>query len=123
MAAHPLTNFEIQDYFKNEPRFNGIFSRNNLPKTIKKGAYVINLDEFKNTDTHWVVLFMKSDEVIYFDSFGVEYIPKEIINKVGINKNIKTNIFRIHDYISVMCGYFCILFIEFMLKGNDFKKK
>ena len=66
---------------------------------------------------------MKSDEVIYFDSFGVEYIPKEIINKVGINKNIKTNIFRIHDYNSVMCGYFCILFIEFMLKGNDFKKK
>ena len=65
---------------------------------------------------------MKSDEVIYFDSFGVEYIPKEIINKVGINKNIKTNIFRIHDYNSVMCGYFCILFIEFMLKGNDFKK-
>ena len=78
MPAHPLTNFETQDYFKNEPRFNGVFSRNNLPKKNKKGAYVINLDEYKNTGTHWVVLFVKRDEVIYFDSFGVEHIPKEI---------------------------------------------
>ena len=70
---------------------------------------------------------MKSNEVIYLDSFGVEHIPKEIkkfleSNSLG-NKNIKTNMFRIQDYNSVMCGYFCILFIEFMLKGktlNDF---
>ena len=40
-----LTNFEIQKYYKNEPRFNGVFSRNNLPKKINDGAYVINLDE------------------------------------------------------------------------------
>ena len=93
MPAHPLTNLEIMDYFKNEPRFNGVYSRNNLPKTIKNGAYVINLDEYKNTGTHWVVLLVKSNEVIYFDSFGVEHIPKEIINRVGINENIKTNIF------------------------------
>ena len=78
MPAHPLTNFETQDYFKNEPRFNGVFPRNNLPKKNKKGAYVINLDEYKNTGTHWVVLFVKRDEVIYFDSFGVEHIRKEI---------------------------------------------
>ena len=44
MPLHPLTNLEIQDYFKNEPRFNGIYSRDNLPKTIKNGAYVTNLD-------------------------------------------------------------------------------
>ena len=49
---HPLTNFEIQDYLNKEKRFNGIFSRNNLPKTLKKGAYVINLDHSKNTGTH-----------------------------------------------------------------------
>ena len=52
MPPHPSTNFEIMDYFKNEPRFNGVYSRNNLPKTIKKGAYVINLNEYKNTSTH-----------------------------------------------------------------------
>ena len=71
---------EIQDYFKNEKRFNGVFLRNNLPN-LKDGAYVINLDHSKNTGTHWVVIFVKKDKVIYFDSFGVEYIPKEIMEK------------------------------------------
>ena len=113
---HPLTNFEIQDYFNKEKRFNGVFSRNNLPK-LKKGAYIINLDHRKNTGTHWVVFFVKSNEVIYFDSFGVEHIPEEI-KKLIRNKNIKSNILRIQDYNSVMCGYFCILFIDFLLKNN-----
>ena len=53
----------------------------------------------------------------YFGSFGVEYIPEEIMERIG-NKNIKTNIFRTQDYDSVMCGYFCILFIEYMLDNK-----
>ena len=48
LPFHPLTNFEISEYYKNEPRFNGVYSRNNLPKAIKKGTYVINLDEYEN---------------------------------------------------------------------------
>ena len=60
---------------------------------------------------------MKKDEVIYFDSFGVEYIPKEIMKSIG-NKNIKTSIFRIQDNNSIMCGYFCILFIEYVLNNK-----
>ena len=60
---------------------------------------------------------MKRDEVIYFDSFGVEYIPKEIMERI-INKNIKSNIFRIQDDNSIMCGYFCILFIKYMLNNK-----
>ena len=60
---HPLTNIEISEYYKNEPRFNGVYSRNNLPNEIKKGAYVINLDEYKNTGTHWVSLFVKASKV------------------------------------------------------------
>ena len=60
---------------------------------------------------------MKSSEVMYFDSFGVEYIPKEIMQFLR-NKNIKTNIFRIQDNNSIMCGYFCILFIEHMLNNK-----
>ena len=56
---HPLTNFEIQKYYKNKPRFNGVFSRNNLPKKIKDGAYITNLDEYADAGTHWVVLFCK----------------------------------------------------------------
>ena len=66
-------------------------------------------------------MFVKEDEVIYFDSFGVEYIPEEIMEKIKHsslgNINIKTSIFRIQDNKSIMFGYFYILFIEYML--ND----
>ena len=78
-------------------------------------------------------MFVKTNEAIYFDSFGKEYIPKEINKFIG-NNNIKSNIFRIQAYDSIMCGYFCMEFINYMLKGktlldftnlfspNDFKK-
>ena len=82
MLPHPLTNFEIQKYYQNEPRFNGVYSRDNLPK-IKDGAYVINLDEYSDIRTHWVALYVINN-VTYFDSFGVEHIPKEI--RTFINK-------------------------------------
>ena len=96
MPPHPLTNFEIEKYYKNEPRFNGVFPRNNLPKKNKDWAYIINLDEYSNVGTHWIALFCKKNEIIYFDSFGVEYIPnkiKEYIKEFPGNKNTKTNIF------------------------------
>ena len=64
LPFHPLTNIEISEYYKNEPRFNGVYSRNNSPNKNKKGAYVINLDEYENTGTHWVSLFVKTNEVI-----------------------------------------------------------
>ena len=60
---------------------------------------------------------MKNNEVVYFDRFGVEYIPKEIMKSIG-NKNIESNIFRIQDNNSIMCGYFCILFIEYLLNNK-----
>ena len=87
MPPHPLTNFEIQKYYENELRFNGVFSRDNLPKEIKGGAYVINLDEYADTGTNWIALFYMTHEVTYFDSFGVEHISKEIKEFIG-NKNI-----------------------------------
>ena len=114
---HPLTNIEISEYYKNEPRFNGVYSRNNLPNKIKKAAYVINLDEYENTGTHWVSLIVKANKVIYFDGFGIEHIPEEI-NKFTGNKKIKASIFKIQAYDSIMCGYFCIEFINYMLKGK-----
>ena len=74
MPPHPLTNFEIQRCYENEPRFNGVYSRNNLPKKIKDEAYVINLDEYEDVGTHWIALFCNKSEIVYFDSFGVEFI-------------------------------------------------
>ena len=118
MIPHPLTNFEIQAYYQNELRFNGVFSRDNLPNKIKNGAYVINLDEYHDVGTHWIALYVSNKTVTYFDSCGVELIPKEIMKFIG-NKNIITNIFRIQTYDSIMCGYFCIEFIDFMFNGNS----
>ena len=92
MLPHPLTNFEIQKYCQHEPRFNCVYSRNNLPKIIKDGTYVINLDEYADVGTHWIALFCNRNEIVYFDSFGVEHIPEEIKEFIG-NKNIKANIF------------------------------
>ena len=60
LPPHPLTNFEIQEYYQNEPRFNGVFSRDNLSNTIKNGAYVINLDEYHDIGTHWIALYVNN---------------------------------------------------------------
>ena len=117
IPPHPLTNFEIQKYYQMGPRFNVVFSRNNIPLKIKDGAYVINLHEHGNVGTHWIALFCNRNEIAYFDSFGVEHVPEEIKEFIG-NKNIKANIFRVQANNSVMCGYFCIGFIDFMLAGK-----
>ena len=117
MLPHSLTNFEIQKYYQNKPRFNGVYPRNNLPKKIKDGASVIMLDEYGDVGTHWIALFCNRSEIVYFDSFGVEHVPEVIKEFIG-NKNIKANIFRVQANDSVMCGYFCIGFIDFMLAGK-----
>ena len=94
-----------------------LFQEITYPKTIKDGAYIIKLDEYADVGTYWIALFCKINEIIYFDSFGVEHIPDEINKFVG-SKNIKPNIFRVQANNSVMCGYFCIRFIDFMLAGK-----
>ena len=122
-----------QKYYQNEPRFNGVYSRDNPYDKIKDGKYVINLDGYSDIGTYWIALYILSNKATYFDIFGVEHIPKEI-NFFLKRYTIVTNIFRIQEYDSSMCEYFCSGFIGFMLKGksstdftnlfspNDFKK-
>ena len=133
LTPHPLTNFKIEAYYQNEPRFNGVYSRDNLNDKIKDGTYVINLHEYSDIGTHWIALYVNNKTVTYFDSFGVEHIRKDIKGFID-NKNITGNIFRIQAHDSVMCGYFCIGFIMYMVMSksltnytnrfsqNDFKK-
>ena len=133
LPFHPLTNIEINEYYINEPRSNGVYSRNNLPDKIKKGTYVINLDKYASIGTHWIALYVNTNKLIYFDSFGIEHIPKEINKFIG-NKDIDASIFRLQAYDSIMCGHYCIELINYMFKGktlldytnlfspNDFKK-
>ena len=75
MPLHFLTNFEIQKYYQSELKFNGVYSRNNIPK-IKDRVYVINHDEFNSIGPNCIALNLNGNNVISFDSFGVEHIPK-----------------------------------------------
>ena len=77
----------MQKYYKNEPRCNGVYSRDNLPK-IKEGPYIMNLVEYSDIETHWVALYVQNNNnAIYFGSFGVEHISKEIKAFINNKKN------------------------------------
>ena len=108
-----LSNIEIQGYYQNEPRLNGVHSRDNFLK------YVINLDKYADVGNHWIALYVSKNEIIYFDRFGVENVPKELKNVTG-HKNIKTDIFRIQANNSIMWKYFCIGFLDFMFADKTF---
>ena len=101
MPPHLLTNFEIQKYYQNEPKFYGVYSRDILLK-IKDGVYVTNLDEDSDIGTHWITLYILNNDVTYFDSFGVKRIPKEIKAFIG-NTNIKTIEYKhmIQKYVDI----------------------
>ena len=90
---HPLTNFVIQKYYQNEARFNGVYSKNNLSKKITDGAYIINLDEYADVGTHWIALYCKRNEIVYFNGFGVEHVLKRLKNLSGI-KTSKLTLFE-----------------------------
>ena len=94
-------------------RINDVSSRNNLP-TKKDAVYVINLNDKNSRGANWISLFIDRNLAVYFDSFGIEYIPKEVLRKVR-DKSINHNIFRIQDNESIMCGFYCITFMEYML--------
>ena len=76
-ASSFFNKFKIQKYYQNGPNFNGVYRRNDLRKT-KDWAYVINLYEFKSIGTSQIAFYVNNNHVTYFDSFGVEHIPKEI---------------------------------------------
>ena len=118
MQPHPLTNYEIQKFYQNELIFHSVYWRDNLLDQIKDGEYIINLDEYNDIGTHWIAFCVSNNGVTYFDSFGVEHIPKEIKTFIERSLSITTIFFRIQTYDSIICGYFCIGFINFMLVGE-----
>ena len=96
MPPHPLNTFEIQKCYQNELKFIVVYSRNNLPKT-RDLTYVTNLNEFKSIGIHWIALYVNGNNVINFDSFRVQHIPKEIKKFIG-SKYIIKNVQRIQAY-------------------------
>ena len=104
MSLHLLRNIEIQKYYQNESKFNGVYSKDNSPNKIKDGEYIINLDEYADISIRWIALYCKNIGIIYFDMNIFLKNLKEFVGK----KNLKINIFRIHSNNSVMCGCFYI---------------
>ena len=84
IPSYPLKSIEIQKYYQNERRFDGVYSRDNLAKKLKDGAYVINLDEYADVGIYWIVLYALNNDIIYFDSFEVDHIPKRLKNILEI---------------------------------------
>ena len=88
----------------------------NLPK-IKDGTHVINFDDKQSKGIHWVSLLINKNTAVVFDTFGIEYIPEEILSQIK-DKTIAHNIFRIQSYGTVMCGSYCMALIEYMIAGK-----
>ena len=118
MTPHPLTNFEIEAYYQNEHRFDGVYSRDNLLDKIKYGAYVINLDEYSDIGTHCIALYVNNRTATYFYSFGIEHISREVKQFIN-NENVIARIFRIQAHDSIMCRYFCIGFFDYMFMSKS----
>ena len=81
--------------------------------------YVINLHDKNSKETYWVSIFIDKNIAVYFNSFGIEYIPQEVLSKIK-DKSITHNIFRIQVHESIICGFYCIAFIEYLLVGKTF---
>ena len=113
-STSSFKQFQDYYYFKYEPKFNGVFSRSNL-LTKKDGEYVINLDDDNSKRIHWVLIFIERNLAVCFDSLGIEYIPQEVLKKIK-DKSIAHNIFRTQYNESIMCGFYFITFIEYMLE-------
>ena len=110
-----VKHLKISKRYENDCRFNGVFSRNNLIR-IKDGVYAINSDDKKSKGAHWVSFFIYRNISVYFDSFGIEYIPQEVLNKIE-DKSVIHNIFLIQDDDSIMCEFYCTTFAEHMIAG------
>ena len=106
----------ISNYFKYKPRFNGVFSRNNLPR-IKYGAYLINLNDKNSKGTHWISLFVDRNTAVYFDSFGIEFTTQDLLSKIR-DKSITHNVFRIQDNESIICGFYSIAYRIYACSKN-----
>ena len=116
-ASSSVNKFWNKNCCQREPKFNDVYSRNNLFK-IKSGTYIINLDAYESLGTHWIALYVNGNNVMYLDSFEVENISKEFKKIIG-NKNIITNIYRIQSYNSIMCVYISTGFIDFMWRSQS----
>ena len=118
---YPLSNIFINNLLKDNKKFIGCFSKDQI-SLIDNNKSIINLQDSNTAGSHWIALKRVRNDIFVFDSFGVGYIPIGIF-KVYKNYKMITNIYRIQDISSNLCGMFCVLFILYDIKNkNDFIK-
>ena len=106
ISYHPSTNFKIQKYYQHKPEQTGICNINSSPK-IKDETHIVNLGEYKSVRAYWIALYVNGSNLTYFDSFGIENIPKELTEKLVWNKNITANIrMQVHDLIILLNWFY-----------------
>lgn len=115
----PLSNSDIDKHMfaKVGKNYKGCYARNDIPKRLENGYYVINLDDKYNKGTHWVGMKVSKYEIIYFDSFGF-ICPNEVIYKKD-NRVIWYSTHEIQSIKSVACGFYVIYFLSELHKGRD----
>ena len=120
--AHPLSNFEIDNYLKKTPYYRGCYMSNTLPKKILPNEItVVNLDSQQNPGTHWCLIY-NSDRfnyAIYIDTFGL--IPNIATTQYlyTSGKKVLYSTTQIQHIKSVLCGYYCIYFAKELSKGAN----
>ena len=115
---YPLSNIFINDLLKNFKHFEGCYSKDQIHLIENNKSLIFNLEKSYQKGSHWSALSIKNDDVFVFDSFGVGHIPNNLY-KIYKNYNIITNIYRIQDINSNLCGMFCVLFCLYKVDSKN----
>ena len=115
---YPLSNIFISNLLKNFKHFDKCYSKDQIPLIENNKSLIFNLENSDKSGSHWVGLSRKNNDIFVFDSFGVDHIPNNLY-KIYKNYNIITNIYKIQDISSNLCGMFCVLFCLYKVDSKN----
>ena len=115
---YPISNFKINEIFKNNKNYIGTFSKNDVPIVKNNQSTIVNLANSYDKGSHWIGMKLVNKKLFYFDSYAIPFIS-DIMKKQYPNSKIITNIYRIQSNDSNECGKFCIMFIQSNIKNES----
>ena len=117
-SNYPLSNVFINNLLKNEESYLSTFSKDEIPLIENNKSLIFNLQNSNEKGSHWIAFSRSNKNIFIFDSFGIGYIPKNIYD-IYKDYNIITNIYRIQDINSNLCGLFCVLFCLYNVNSKN----